>query len=275
MGKLIDLIGHRFGNLVVIQRMENDKFNNGMWKCKCDCGNEIIVRSALLRGGRTGNCGCKKRMRLDLTSRVFGELTIIRNVDSNINKDTMWLCKCSCGKEVELTYNQIVHERIRSCGCTKYVFDHHHMSGTALFRAIKDIRNRCYNPNTKYYPDYGGRGIKVCDEWMDKEHGISNFIKWSYENGYKEGLSIDRIDNDGDYTPENCRWTTASVQMFNRRKPKSKLGVRGVHEYKGRFYSSITVNYKNIALGGYATLDEAAAARKAAELKYYGQVLQD
>lgn len=94
----------------------------------------------------------------------------------------------------------------------------HGMWGQSIYNRWKHIKQRCYNPNDIGYKYYGGRGIKVCNEWLDKEKGFANFYNWSMQNGYREDLSIDRINNDGNYEPNNCRWTTRKVQNNNTRR---------------------------------------------------------
>ena len=134
---------------------------------------------------------------------------------------------------------------------------------------------RCYDKRQNAYKYYGARGIKVCDEWLNPTTGHDNFIIWALNNGYRDGLTIDRIDVDGDYCPENCRWVNRSVQAFNKHERKSKLGIRGV-EYNTRqkkYIARISADKKRIFLGYYSTIEEAVSAREQAEIKYYGESL--
>ena len=121
------------------------------------------------------------------------------------------------------------------------------------------MKNRVFNTKTKRYSDYGGRGITICDEWLD----VQNFYNWAMSNGYSDELSIDRIDNDGGYSPENCRWTTQTIQNRNRRIGKNnKTGYKGVAFIKdnNNFRVTITLNKKSIHLGYFQTPVEGAIA---------------
>ena len=108
------------------------------------------------------------------------------------------------------------------------------------------MKSRCYNKNKKNYKYYGGRGIKVCDEWLGK-NGYNNFKKWALENGYKKELSIDKRNNDGNYSPDNCRWVNQRIQNINKRPgtPNTSgfVGVR-IHFCKNRYYGSVKINNK-------------------------------
>lgn len=120
-----------------------------------------------------------------------------------------WLCKCDCGNfKIYTTSNLNV---VKGCGHCK---GKHNYSNTKLYRTYYRMKNRCYNNKFPHYENYGGRGIKVCDEWLKN---FNNFKEWSLNNGYKEGLSIDRINPNGNYEPSNCRWITMLEQANNKR----------------------------------------------------------
>ena len=153
--------------------------------------------------------------RNDITGKKFGKLTAIQRAGRDKNGKYLWLCKCDCGGEKIVTSSDLVTGNTKSCGCL-VTNKTHGGSYTALYKTWVQMKMRCYNPNHASYYNYGGRGIKVCDEW-NGEHSFSVFCEWAIGAGYKEGLSLDRIDNEKDYYPENCRWVTRAFQERNKR----------------------------------------------------------
>ena len=155
----------------------------------------------------------------DLTGCIFGRLTVIKYLGKNKNNKTKWLCLCECGNEKEILACHLKSGAIQSCGCygkeqrIKSITKHN-LRYTKIYNTWLNIKNRCYNKRNVQYNDYGGRGIKVCDEWLND---FMSFYNWSMGNGYKEDLTIDRINNDGDYEPSNCRWVTVKIQNRNKR----------------------------------------------------------
>ena len=233
--RLQDLTGQRFGRLTVIERAEN-KGTKTRWLCLCDCGNKVVKVGSDLRSGDTQSCGCfrsektSERSLKDLTGKKFGMLTVLKRAE-NVGKNTMWLCKCDCGKETTTSGGRLVSGVTRSCGCLKFVGYNwkHEGANTRIYNIWSSMKQRCINPNSHAYKWYGERGISICTEWLG-EHGFENFREWSLSNGYEENLTIDRIDNNGNYEPSNCRWVDMKTQENNKR------GNR-IIEYKGESHT--------------------------------------
>lgn len=168
---------------------------------------------------------------IDLTGKTFGRLTVLGRVE-NRGKDACWRCRCECGAEIVVRGNHLRNGHTKSCGCAlrdwaAQRFTVHGMSSTKLHRVLRSIRMRCLNPNDIGYKHYGGRGISICEEWKNDAEA---FFSWALANGYREGLTIDRIDNEGDYCPDNCRFVDRFIQMNNRRNNRR-------HTYKGKSYT--------------------------------------
>lgn len=158
---------------------------------------------------------------IDLSGRKFGRLTVIERY-SNIGKHAAWLCKCECGRTKAVRSDHLLYKKTVSCGCFEdesRKSGNHYIHGgkhSRLYNIWCGMRKRCTNKNCAAYDNYGGRGIKVCNEWQRFEP----FRDWALSNGYSDELSIDRINVNGNYEPTNCRWSDAKDQANNRRPRK-------------------------------------------------------
>ena len=167
-------------------------------------------------------------MKIDFTNKRFGKIVCVKPLRVNNHKEVVWLCKCDCGNFCEKSSGAFKNiSKIASCGCMKGKKPHMTNLELKNYKPIHEcyvnMKTRCYNPNYELYSRYGGRGIKVCDEWKDN---FKEFYNWTI-NGWKKGLTLDRINNDDDYKPDNCRWVDRIEQANNRH-------TNYLIKYKGR-----------------------------------------
>ena len=195
----------------------------------------------------------------DMTPRLIGG-TYMKYPNENITRKYRYgLYECQyCGKEFEARAKDIKSGNTKSCGCQKGGITHG-LSYNQFYDTWKNMMGRCYNLKNKHYKSYGGRGISVCIDWQD----LANFVSWA-ESTYIEGMTMDRINNDLGYHPDNCRWVTKSEQAINRRmKGINTSGYTGVsyHKTKNKWTANIGINNKLKHLGYFNSVQEAVQAR--------------
>ena len=252
-------IGQVFGKWEIIG-WEKPAGNCSRRLCRCACGTEKIVRKPSLVSGRSKSCGCLgARETPQIGGQVFGKWTVIREAAPDGPFDR-WECRCVCGAVRTTRGHHLRGGRSTSCGCNR------HKGAEAAYRhRLHDTRRgmmeRCSYQNHASWKNYGGKGVQVCAAWLDDPW---EFYRWAEANGWAEGLQIDRIDSDGNYCPENCRWVTPRVQAQNTSKSHNRELPIGVRKRKNKFYARISFGRKEVPLGSFETPEEASAEYEAA-----------
>ena len=247
--KYDDAIGKTFNYLKVnsYYREQRNGYERIMFDCKCTrCGNHHNAAASAVYGGYTKSCGClsdgpkirnipeydpsKYKIPETILSHIgehHNSLKILdckRNIDSP-SRYNYYICQCDCGNIQHIRVDYVLSGSTKACSeclsekvkkLRKQNATKHGLGNTRLYSIYRGMKERCYNANSTAYKNYGGRGIRICDEWLDKESGFLNFYNWAMSNGYSDDLSIDRIEVDGNYEASNCRWASRQVQVENR-----------------------------------------------------------
>lgn len=181
----------------------------------------------------------------DLTGQRFGKLIAIKPVGRDKHNQIQWLCVCDCGKEKVTIASRLIRGKCKACRDCQYTGPvTHGLCGTRIDKIYRGMLSRCNNPHRKAYPRYGGKGVRVCEEWSGPD-GLKHFYEWSMQHGYADNLSIDRIDSEGNYSPENCRWATAEMQSNNTNR-NLYVTIDGATHTLAEWCKILNLNYPRV-----------------------------
>lgn len=246
-----EFIGKKFNSLTITDCYYNIKNNKKTMtaKCVCDCGKVKDVPLVELKNGHIKSCGCAKEMNFEkrYKNKIYHGIQVLQLVDKS---KRIVSCKCHCGNIFTVPLIQLTKSKRYVIGCQKCnggksllynVSGAEEMQDGNIRRIFYSMKQRCYNKKSKSYKWYGELGVAICDEWLNN---IDSFITWAKENGYKKGLTIDRINGNGNYEPSNCRWVDMVAQNNNKERTRKflingdELTLRGIStKYNMNFYT--------------------------------------
>lgn len=239
-------VDQRFGRLTVLKKIAVK-----MWECRCDCGKVKTICSSPLLKGNTQSCGCLRdelivQKHVNLTGQRYGRLVVVQEIERVRPRVRRFECLCDCGNTSYVRLGNLRSGITTSCGCWSLEYRRgiaacdqatHGLSKHALYPTWRNMMRRCYNTKDRSYKNYGGRGIKVCERW----HRVENFIADMCARPHPDS-TVERKDNDGNYSPENCYWATRLQQNRNRRNTKM-IELNGETRSLGEWCEAYKMDY--------------------------------
>ena len=226
-----EFIGKTFNKLTVLRKSDKkDKQGKTLYECSCSCGSDklVLAKKFNIYNGYVKSCGCilsdtraKKKLEFEqsLIGKQFGLLTVIKRIEdsNNTSHNSRWLCQCDCGIKIIKFKSELDIKDRRyplSCGCAspKKFYPNSEIE-RRLSKLYDTVKSRCYNPNGRKADNYCKRGIDICTEWLMNKR---KFVEWALDNGYRPGLTLERVDVNKGYSPDNCAWITIQEQQYNK-----------------------------------------------------------
>ncbi len=239
----------KFGKLTAIKKVGRTGSNN-IWECKCDCGNTTTGTVTSLMLGNKKSCGCFRKDLFEKTKEIFignkyGNILVTEEIEMENGRRTV-IGMCECGVIKKYRASHLKYGKTISCGCypeknRAALSTKHGLSSNPLYFVWASMMDRCYNEKFQDYRNYGGRGISVCERW----HNVTNFVA-DVTNGYKKGLQLDRVENNGNYCPENFRWATRKENNRNKRTNRM-ITVNGVTKSMAEWVEETGVKYTTMS----------------------------
>lgn len=266
-----DYPGKKVGDYTIVEFSHIGENGLSHWKCLCDCGEFAILDTQALRG--KGRCKCANGAK-NLKGLKVGRLTVLNYSQKSKPKRIYWDCVCECGNQVSIRADALVSAKTLSCGClqkekTSKIATTHGKANTRIYSIWEGIISRTTNPNSSRWHRYGGRGIKACETWLQFE----NFYKDMGEPPTNKH-EIDRIDNDGNYEPSNCRWVLPIQNTYNKGpRTTSTSQYKGVYYDKNRnkWVAKVHKDNKKVFFKRFETEIEAAQAYNEQAKIHYGE----
>lgn len=251
-----DIKGNKYNMLTAVEFVRSDP-KGAIWRFRCDCGNyvECFGHSVTSKSSKRKSCGCLLHsIKDDITGKKFNKLTVLGFDHRTGRRRMIWKCQCDCGNIVYVDGTHLKNGHTKSCGCINIerignLNKKTGEAGTRIYFVYHNMHMRCEREVDDQYKNYGGRGIRVCDEWSG-ENGFENFLRWAQETGYdpnaKRGeCTLDRIDVNGNYSPDNCRWATQLEQCNNKRNTL-RISINGEVDTVTNMVRKYGLNYDNL-----------------------------